>query len=352
MIAAVQSVRQTTGEPYRAVCRELDVPYASLMRWKSRQTAGEILIQRPGPGKVGPLDLHALDAEIRALACGRERTHGTGALYARHHTAISRRDLQGLVATVRDEMNHAAHALLRRIDWLVPALVWSMDDAQIKTPDGRCIHVHVVHDLGSRYTLCVLGEDALADGPTVARNLERLFQQDGTPLIFKRDNGGNLNHAAVTDVLAAHRVIPLNSPTHYAPYNGGMEHKQLEIKQHLDSRFEDYPACQDALILAAELCGQDLNHVHRPILGHRTACQEMERGRLILRPYYPRKRKEVFEAITTLAVDIESNLEQHTDIGAQAAFRYAAESWMQSNNIIRVHQNGQVLPPLYRFRSH
>ena len=45
-----------------------------------------------------------------------------------------------------------------------------------------------------------------------------------------------------------------------------------------------------------------------------------------------------------LAVDITANLQQHADMGAEGAFRYAAGSWMQSNNIIRVHRNGQVLP--------
>jgi len=40
MIAAVENVKQALGEPYRAVCQELDVPYSSLMRWKSRRQAG------------------------------------------------------------------------------------------------------------------------------------------------------------------------------------------------------------------------------------------------------------------------------------------------------------------------
>ena len=212
------------------------------------------------------------------------------------------------------------------------------------------MHLHVVHDLGSRYTLCVLGDDALADGPTIARNLVRLFKQYGAPLFFKRDNGSNLNHAEVNKVLSEYGVIPLNSPAHYPPYNGAMEHKQGEIKDQLKTRFADGPTCQPVLVLAAELCGHDLNHLRRPILGHRTACQTLESGRPALRQYNRRKRKEAFEQIKALAVDITANLEQHTDLGAEVAFRYAAESWMQSNNIIRVRQNGQVLPTSYRFQ--
>jgi len=352
MIATVQSLKQATGETCPSVCRELDVNYASLMRWKRRQAAGKDVVQKPGPGKVGPLDLDTLTDEIRLLAHGRERTRGTGALYALHHEEISRRDLQALVASVRDEIHRDEQALARHVDWLKAGLVWSMDDAEVETSDGRRVYLHVVHDLGSRYTLCVLGDDALADGPTIARNLARLFRQYGAPLFFKRDNGSNLNHAEVTKVLSEHGVIPLNSPVHYPPYNGGMEHKQLEIKQHLNNRFADGPTCQPVLVRAAEVCGHDLNHVRRPVLGHRTACQALERGRPILRQYNRRKRKEAFEQIKGLAVDITANLEQHTDVGAEVAFRYAAESWMQSNNIIRVRRNGQVLPTSYRFLCH
>lgn len=352
MIETVQSVKQTIREPYSSVCRELGVSYSSLMRWHHRQAVGEELVRKPGPGKVGPLDLVALTDDIRQLAHGRERTHGTGALYALHHEEISRRDLQALVAQVRGEIHQEEQALARQIDWLKPDLVWSMDDAEIKDCDGRRVLLHVVHDLGSRYTLCVLGDDALADGPTIARNLERLFKQYGAPLFFKRDNGSNLNHAEVTKVLSEYGVIPLNSPAHYPPYNGGMEHKQGEIKDQLQLRFADGPRCQPVLVLAAEICGHDLNHVRRPVLGNRTACQTLESGRPVLRQFHRRKRKEAFDEIKALAVDITANLEQHTGIGAEVAFRHAAESWMQSNNIIRVHRNGQVLPSSYRFQSH
>ena len=352
MIDTVQRVKQTIREPYASVCRELGVSYSSLMRWNHRQAAGEDVVRKPGPGKVGPLDLVALTDDIRVLAHGRERTRGTGALYALHHEEISRRDLQALVAEVRAEIHREEQALARQIDWREPGLVWSMDDAEVEASDVHRVHLHVVHDLGSRYTLCVLGDDALADGPTIARNLERLFKQHGAPLFFKRDNGSNLNHAEVTRVLSEYGVIPLNSPAHYPPYNGGMEHKQREIKEHLQARFADGPTCQPVLVLAAEICGHDLNHVRRPVLGHRTACQTLESGRPVLRQFHRRKRKEAFEEIKALAVDITASLEQHTGMGAEVAFRHAAESWMQSNNIIRVFQNGQVLPSSYRFQSH
>jgi hypothetical protein len=57
----------------------------------------------------------------------------------------------------------------------------------------------------------------------VAVYLEQLFLQHGPPLVLKGDNGSNLNQQAVNELLACYRVMPLTSPTHYAPYNGGME---------------------------------------------------------------------------------------------------------------------------------
>jgi hypothetical protein len=92
--------------------------------------------------------------------------------------------------------------------------------------------------------------------------------------------------------------------------------------------------------------------MRRPCLGDRTACCALEEGRPAARRFGRRERKEVFEEIKTLAVDIAGQLEEHTNVAAETAFRYAAETWMQLNNIIRVTRNGEVLPPFYQFWSH
>jgi hypothetical protein len=63
-------------------------------------------------------------------------------------------------------------------------------------------------------------------------------------------------------------------------------------------------------------------------------------------------RKEALEEITALAVDIEEQLDEHAGNVVETAFRYAAETWMQSHNMIRVTRNGEVLPPFYHFGSH
>ena len=92
--------------------------------------------------------------------------------------------------------------------------------------------------------------------------------------------------------------------------------------------------------------------MRRDCLGDRTACYTLETARRCGRRYGHRERKEVFEQIKALAVDIVEQLDQHTHALAETAFRYAAETWMQSNHIIRVTRNGEVLPSYYRFWSH
>ena len=52
--------------------------------------------------------------------------------------------------------------------------------------------------------------------------------------------------------------------------------------------------------------------------------------------------------IKSLAVDIAGELDQHTEAAAETAFRYAVETWMQLNQLIRVTRNGKVLPCFYQ----
>ena len=68
-------------------------------------------------------------------------------------------------------------------------------------------------------------------GEEIAGYLSDKFSRFGPPLLLKRDNGGNMNHSAVNDVLAEFFILPLNSPAYYAPYNGAIEESQREMKR-------------------------------------------------------------------------------------------------------------------------
>jgi len=213
-------------------------------------------------------------------------------------------------------------------------------------------HAHVVRDLGSRYTLRVLGDDAKANGWQVARNLEEMIDQHGAPLFLKMDGGSNLGSGEVLSVLEAQWVIPLVSPPHYPPYNGGIERANQEILGHLSARIGACKVSARELRLECELSGHEVNHKPRRSLNGWTSCQALTENRTGVRQYGRRERKEAYEQIKVLAVDIAARLDEHVHTVAETAFRHAAETWMQRNNVIRVTRNGKVLPPFYRFRSH
>ena len=349
----VDQVQQQLHQPLETVCRELAVPTSSLRRWRERAQAGQALAQKPGPAKTEPLDLKRLEADVRALDHGAERTHGTGAVYQQYRQQISRRDFQALVDAVRRELQAEKEAQMRHIEWRVPGTVWSLDDTKKHwLGEHRFGHLHLGIDLASRYHVCALGDDVLADGLKVALNLEALFETHGAPLFLKIDGGSNLNHTLVREVLAERCVIPLVSPPYYPPYNGSVERGHQEILNQLVSHIGQDTVDGRTLRLAADLAGHVVNHRRRRSLSGHTACWAFALGRPLVSLFDRRKRKEAYDQICALSVDIAAQLDQHTEAARGAAFRYAAETWMQSNSMIRVTQNGEVLPSSYRLAAH
>jgi hypothetical protein len=216
---------------------------------------------------------------------------------------------------------------------------------RLPTGAGR---VHLIQDLGSRYKLRVLGDEVLACGERVAGNLVELFDRHGAPLFLKRDNGSNLNHHAVNEALDEFGVIPLNSPAHYPPYNGGIERGQLEMERELELRIGGEEVGARVFRLECEVSGHEVNHKRRRSLGGQTACYALETARPWGRLFGRRERKEVYEDIKSMAIDIAEQLDEHTETAAETAFRYAVETWMQLNQLIRVTRNGEVLPCFYQ----
>ena len=332
--------------------------YATLMRWRGRQARGEAPVHRPGPRKIEPFDLDRLYEEILGLDHGRQRTPGTSALYRKHRMSISRRDLQALVQRARQELRHERQALQRRIEWTVPGLIWSVDDMELgRDPRQGRIFLHNVQDLASRYKLTPL-VGALPDGEQVATHLEGLWQESGVPLILKRDNGSNLNHAVVTRLLEEYGVIPLNSPPHYPPYNGAIEHSQDEMRRRLEAVVESRQ--RDVLPVYAAVAAHELNHKRRRSLAWRTACEIFSTGKPNTTAYTRRRRKETYEQIKALAVDIVQAMrgERCPEIDAEpietatTVWRLAVETWLHRHGLITVSVNGKVLPHFPLFQSH
>jgi len=135
----------------------------------------------------------------------------------------------------RREVLRERQADTRRIDWRVPGAVWSMDPTELTWRDDALrqkLRLLPVMDLASRYKFPPWVGSPLT-GDQVAAHLEELFHRYGPPLVLKRDNGSNLHTAAVDELLNRWLVIPLNSPPHYPPDNGGIERAQREFKSAL-----------------------------------------------------------------------------------------------------------------------
>jgi len=298
---------------------------------------GEPPVGVPGPKKVEWPDYGELAREIGRLRHGWKRTKGTGALILRHRAGVSRRHLQRMVAAERQERRRERERQMTRILWLFPNLAWSMDDTE---RHGKRHCLHTVQDLASRYKFPPLA-GPLPHGEQVARHLESLFEQYGTPLFLKRDNGPNLNQAAVDDLLEERLVIPLNSPPYYPQYNGAIERTQRDYQHRLDKSFpKDYE--QQNQQVCGQLATHDMNHQPMACLSGRTPCGVLFGGGAIT--FNLRQRKE---ALTWIQDRILAIIEQTQPINTssiQAAWRATCLNWLLLNGLITQHKGRNCYP--------
>jgi hypothetical protein len=330
--------------PFRKVCESLELAYSTFMRWKSRAALGEPPVKKPGPKKEDPLEVEGLMDRIQDLGHRKKRSLGAGSLFEEYKDLVSRRSFQELVCLAREDARREERALMRQIEWKQPGLVYSMDDTYFGRDEGnKKLFLHTVRDLASRYEFDPLAGD-FALGMQVAKNLERLFSRYGPPLFLKRDKGGNLKHQAVEDVLSRYMVIPLDSPTHYPPYNGAREKGQFELKQKIWWRQQDYLSIpRRHFHVYAESAAQELNHLPRRSLKGRVSCQVffLEKGGA---KFSKRRRREIFEWIKKLSSAILVEIGKSGKRAVQSAWRMAVESWLHINGYIEVSMDGNVLP--------
>jgi hypothetical protein len=188
-----------------------------------------------------------------------------------------------------------------------------------------------------------LGEDLV--GEEIAGYLSEKFRRYGAPLLLKRDNGGNMNHAAVNGELSDFFVLPLNSPTYYAPYNGAIEESQREIKQCLGEKLvaAGLAARVDDVGAWAEAATHELNHRPRPCLHGATSCQSF------LRPeakpvFMKRQRREIYDMLMEKTERILSTMNQFDKAARESAWRIAVEAWLRAKGYIKVHFPQKVSP--------
>jgi len=350
-VEIVKQMKQQTGMPYKTLCQTLQLSWSSLKRWRFRIQKSEAIVKRPGPKKVEPFDPSALDAEIERLGHGRKRSEGTTDLYQRYRFSVSRREVATMVAQVRQDLLADQRRNLRRLEWQRPGVAWAMDGTEYDmVPSGK-IYLYNMQDLGSRYKFLPMA-GAHPVGEEIAGYLSNQMDCYGAPLILKRDNEGNLNHAVVNTVLEEFLVLPLNSPEDYPPYNGAIEESQWEVKRCLRDKFSlGLPQYQNHVSVYAEVAIHDLNHRLRPCLEGRTSCQ------VFFAPsnksaFSKRERREIYDIIMERTDRILSAMKQSGKSIREAAWRIAVESWLKSRGFIKVHTNPKVSPNFIPFLAH
>ena len=335
----IEQIREKTGMPYRAISNAASLPYSSFIRWQKRRKKDMPLVRQPGPVKVKPPDFSRLQQDIAQLSHGQKRSQGTSALYARYCSSISKRNLQTIVAMARHDLNTLHRQNLRRICWNVPNIAWSMDPCEYGQRDAANLKVYLnqMQDLASRYKFSPM-TGHVPCGEEIAGYLSATFNRFGAPLFLKRDNGGNLNHSAVNDVLADYFVMPVNSPVHYPPYNGAIEEAQTELKNGLAVKLSYKPCCpREHLEAYASSVEHDLNHQPRPCLNGKNSCQVYFAGRTTFTKW---ERRDAYDWITNLQNDILCR----ERVQPQAAWRIAVEAWLNMKGFITITSNGKVLP--------
>ena len=346
MMEIIEEIKGKTGMPYGMICRAVRVPLPTLGRWRKRRKENHSLINRPGPKKLEPFDPSILDTEIQLLDHGPKRSGGATKLYGQYQDSISRRELSRMVGQVRQEVTADHRKNLRRIEWLVPGVVWVTDVTEYDLGMAGKIYLQNTQDLGSRYKFPPLSGECPV-GEEIAGYLSERFCRFGPPLFWKRDNGGNLNHGAVNGVLAEFFVLPLNSPVYYAPYNGAIEESQRELKACLREKLiPDPPGSENhSMVVYAEVAAHDLNHRLRPCLNGKTSCQVFfSPGE---RPVFSKlERREIYDILLERVERILRSMNQFDKSAREAAWRIAVEFWLQSKGFIKVHIPQKVSPNL------
>lgn len=340
IIARIEQIKSQSGVGFSQLLRQAGIGYGRFMRWKRRIAAGELPLKSPGPIKIEPFDLGELTRKIGQLHHGKKRTHGTGKLYESYKHEVSRREFNKMVIAIRYNRMRDRVAVLNQVRWQRPDVVWAIDGTEHKAGfvDEK-LHVQNLQDLCSVYKFKPLTTAYMPCGEEIAGHLDYLFTSHGAPLFIKRDNGGNLNHLTVNQLLEDFMVIPINSPVMNAPYNGAVEHAQGEVKKYLHT-WQDTARTTEEFVLLAEMATNDLNHKPRRRLNGKNACR-MYFGNNRIR-FTKRKRRSVYEWIKNLAVDI-SERAGHDHITC-LAWRVAAKKWLEKNDLIKVIKPGKVLP--------
>jgi transposase-like protein len=133
-LAMIAEVKKKYSLSNSEIARQLGLSYATLMRWRRRLSKGQPPVEKPGPKKVEPLTSANSGKRSGILDTVPDEAVGPARLHGAFKDAISRRELDEMIRSVRNESNRQRAAETCHITWLRPNLAWAMDDCQ----ESRC----------------------------------------------------------------------------------------------------------------------------------------------------------------------------------------------------------------------
>jgi len=336
----ITQISKKTRAPATQICAAAGLAYSTFRRWMRRAAAGLPLVSKPGPRPVEPLDESKLFSDILALAHCEKRTHGTGGLYEKFRSSISRRDLYKRIRRVRRMVSRMRKGVIRRFRWNRPGAVMATDTVEVKL-GGSVYHVQTIRDQASGY----LDAHTSASVPTdswMAKKLGATFATQGAPLLLKRDNAKNENGSAVNALLDEHWVLPLNSPEYYPRYNGGVEGSQSEIQDEL-AKYEVPMPCPEGHASAhVARAISNLNHKPRKNLRGKCACGVFHSGACFAN-MNKRKRVKLAAELKARAARLLAQKGGDTPRQARSAWRIVVEEWLLESSHI-TEKTKHVLP--------
>jgi hypothetical protein len=324
----IETVKSRYGVDQTTLATVAGMSASSYKRYKRRIRCGDVPVKRPGVKKVAPVDLQDLKRQIQDLGHGKKRSAGTGRLYQANRHGISRREFNEIVRQARSAHKRASAAALCRVHWLCPDIAWALDGMHYI----GC-HVQNRQDLCSHYKFAPLTTTHIPCAEEIAGHLDRHLTRFGPPLFLKRDNAGNLNHLAINAILEELMIIPLNSPGSTASYNGAIEHSQGELKSWA-GKWNALAKTNREICLLVENAAHALNHHPRRSLSGKNACRTYFASNRL--KYTKRQRRQAWDWITDLAVDISAKFSKRTI--DPAAWRIAARKWLQRHNLIIIQK--------------
>jgi transposase InsO family protein len=307
------------------------IAFSTVLRWKARAKASQLLVQKAGPKKKPLPDTTVLRRQIQQLPQGPRRSRGTGPLHQQWSEFISRRQFQEMVAQERQNKIDD----MKRITWHRPGVAWSLD-----TTEYGSMKITPLRDLASKYQIPTPLAQPTEDGSQIAAYLERVFRKEGPPLFLKRDLGSPLNCLAVDNVLEQYRVLPLNSPPGYPRYNGSAERGMQDLKKALDEQHRRALMRDLPMAVELELATHELNHKPRRVLGGLTPCQVYHDPHRRLR-LHGALRRSIFREVLEQFWQIAQAMPERNRHTLNAAWRLLVEDWLRRHQWISVRVNRQ-----------